>query len=145
MEMTTRPQQQPPGGPSRLPQVPDQGGGDVEFDGHRTMVALWAARCQERGAATCHREKKLGIWQSYSWTDWYEEAKAVGLALMDLGVQRGEPVLILAEDRREWLCCDLGAASIGAIPTGVYTTDSPNQLAYLANDSGARVLFVEDE
>ena len=131
--------------PPRMPRVPDQGGGDVEFDGHGTMVSLWAARCRERGAATCHREKKLGIWRSYSWTDWYEEGKAVGLALLDLGVRRGEPVLILAEDRREWLCCDLGAASIGAIPTGVYTTDSPNQLAYLANDSGARVLFVEDE
>ncbi|MGG7566498.1 AMP-dependent synthetase/ligase [Rhodovulum sp. DZ06] len=120
-------------------------GETVEFDGHETIVALWAARCKELGAATCHREKKLGIWQAWSWTDWYEESRAVGLALMDLGVRKGEPVLILAEDRREWLCCDLAAAAIGAIPTGVYTTDSPNQLAYLAQDSGARVLFVENE
>ena len=117
----------------------------VDFDGHQTIVALWAARCAHYGDRVCHREKKLGIWRAHSWADWYDEARAVGLALMDLGVAKGEPVLILSEDRREWLCCDLGAAAIGAVPTGVYTTDSPRQLAYLANDSGARVLFVENE
>lgn len=117
----------------------------TSFRGHRTMVSLWAAQCAKYGARTCHREKKLGIWQEYSWTDYYETAKKVGLALMDLGVKPGEVVLILSEDRREWLYCDLGAAAIGAIPSGVYTTDSARQLAYLANDSGARVLFVEND
>ena len=57
----------------------------------------------------------------------------------------GEVTLILSEDRREWLYSDLASASIGAIPSGVYTTDSSKQLAYLANDSGARILFVEND
>ena len=117
----------------------------ITFEGHSTMVSLWAAQCKKYGERTCHREKELGIWQSYSWNDYYETAKKIGLALLDLGVQAGEVVLILAEDRREWLYCDLASASIGAIPSGVYTTDSSKQLAYLANDSGARVLFVEND
>lgn len=115
------------------------------FRGHRTTVSLWAAQCAKYGARTCHREKKLGIWQEYSWTDYYETAKKIGLALMDLGVTAGNVTLILSEDRREWLYCDLGSAAIGAIPSGVYTTDSAKQLAYLANDSGARILFVEND
>ena len=117
----------------------------IAFDGHSTIVSLWADRCAKYGDRVCHREKELGIWQAYSWADYYAAAKRIGLALMDLGVARGEPVLILSEDRREWLYCDLGAAAIGAIPGGVYTTDSAKQLAYLANDSGARVLFVEND
>ncbi|MBU2980250.1 long-chain fatty acid--CoA ligase [Lentibacter algarum] len=117
----------------------------ITVEGHDTVVKLWAAQCARYGKRTAHREKELGVWQSYSWADYYDHAKRIGLALLKLGVQKGEPVLILAEDRREWLYCDLGAASIGAIPAGVYTTDSAGQLTYLAQDSGARVLFVEND
>ncbi|MAM60350.1 long-chain fatty acid--CoA ligase [Maritimibacter sp. UBA3975] len=117
----------------------------IAFEGHTTIVSLWADRCAKYGARTCHREKQLGIWKSYSWSDYYETSKKIGLALLELGVAKGEPVLILAEDRREWIYCDIAAAAIGAIPAGVYTTDSAGQLAYLANDSGARVLFVEND
>ncbi len=117
----------------------------IAFDGHDTIVSLWAARCAHYGDRVCHREKELGIWQEYSWATYYDSAKKIGLALMELGVAKGEAVLILAEDRREWIYADLAAAAIGAIPAGVYTTDSAQQLAYLANDSGARVLFVEND
>jgi len=117
----------------------------LSFDGHETMTSLWADRCAKYGDRVAHREKELGIWQAYSWREYYESARKIGRALMKLGVQKGEPILILAEDRREWLYIDLGAAAIGAIPAGVYTTDSASQLAYLANDSGARVLFVEND
>lgn len=117
----------------------------IAFEGHSTIVSLWADRCAMYGDRTAHREKELGIWQAYSWRDYYDTAKKIGLALMELGVRKGEPVLILAEDRREWIYCDIAAAAIGAIPAGVYTTDSAKQLAYLANDSEARVLFVEND
>ncbi|OWU85131.1 fatty-acid--CoA ligase [Oceanicola sp. 22II-s10i] len=117
----------------------------LSFDGHETITSLWADRCAKYGDRVAHREKELGIWQAYSWRDYYDSARKIGRALMKLGVRKGEPVLILAEDRREWLYVDLAAAAIGAIPAGVYTTDSASQLAYLANDSGARVLFVEND
>ena len=117
----------------------------ITFDGHADMVSLWAARCAHYGKRTAHREKRLGIWQAHSWAEWFDTSRRIGRALMALGVKRGEPVLILSEDRREWLYIDLAAAAIGAIPAGVYTTDSANQLAYLAADSGASVLFVEND
>ncbi|MZR13906.1 AMP-binding protein [Maritimibacter sp. DP07] len=117
----------------------------IAFEGHETIVALWADRCRKYGDRVCHREKKLGIWQAHSWNDYYAAAKKIGLALLELGVQKGEPVLVLSEDRKEWVYCDIAAAAIGAVPSGVYTTDSAGQLAYLANDSGARVVFVEND
>jgi long-chain acyl-CoA synthetase len=117
----------------------------LSFDGHETITALWADRCAKYGDRVAHREKELGIWQAYSWRDYYDHARKIGRALQKLGVQKGEPVLILSEDRREWLYIDLGTAGIGGIPAGVYTTDSASQLAYLCQDSGARVLFVEND
>lgn len=121
------------------------GGPPIVIDGCDTIVKLWAKRCRDLGARTAHREKTLGIWQAHGWDEYYATARLVGLALMALGHQRGEPVQILSEDRREWLYCDLGIAGIGGIPSGVYTTDSAAQLAYLMGDSGARFLFVEND
>lgn len=117
----------------------------IVINGCDTVVALWAKRCRKLGGRIAHREKTLGIWQAYSWTDYYGTAQAVGLGLRALGFRPGEVAQILSEDRKEWLYCDLGIAGIGGIPSGVYTTDSASQLAYLMQDSGARFLFLEND
>lgn len=117
----------------------------IAMDGCDTVVKLWAKRCRELGSKTAHREKELGVWQSYSWTDYFNGGRNVGLGLRAMGLERGQAVQILSEDRREWLYVDLGVAAVGGIPSGVYTTDAASQLAYLVNDSGAPFLFVEND
>jgi len=114
-------------------------------DGCDTMVKLFAKRCAELGDRVAHREKDLGIWQSYSWRDYWTHAKWLGLGLRALGLKRGEVVSILSEDRKEWLYADMGIQGVGGISSGVYTTDSAAQLEYLLRDSGSRFLFVEDD
>lgn len=118
---------------------------NLQIDGCDTVVKLWHKHCLERGSRIAHREKDLGIWQSYTWHDYYEKARAIGIALMDLGLQRGEAASILSEDNKEWLYCDLGISAVGGISNGIYTTDSAEQLAYLINDSGSTFLFVEND
>jgi len=54
-------------------------------------------------------------------------------------------VSILSEDNKEWMYFDMAALCMGAVSSGVYTTDSARQLAYLVNDSGTRFLIVENE
>ncbi|MDA5557620.1 AMP-dependent synthetase/ligase [Shimia sp. MMG029] len=114
-------------------------------DGCDTMVSLFQKRCEQLGARTAHREKDLGIWQSYSWRDYWEHAKWIGMGLRALGLERGEVVSILSEDRKEWLYADMGIQCVGGIASGVYTTDSASQLEYLLRDSGSRFLFVEND
>jgi long-chain acyl-CoA synthetase len=116
-----------------------------QIDGCDTVVKLWRKQCLARGARIAHREKDLGIWQSYTWHDYYEKARAIGVALMSLGLQRGDVVSILSEDNKEWLYCDLAISACGGISNGIYTTDSAEQLAYLINDSGSTFLFVEND
>ena len=91
------------------------------------------------------REKDFGIWQSYSWADYFRHAQFIGLVLAELGMERGDRVSILSEDRKEWLYCDMGIVGMGGITNGIYTTDSAVQLSYLINDSGSRFLFVEND
>jgi len=117
----------------------------IAVDGHNSIPALFKHRAQQYGARVAHREKDLGIWKAYSWTDYFEHASWVGAGLVSLGLVRGQPVAILSEDNRNWLYCDMGIVLVGGISTGVYTTDSASQLAYLMNDSGAPFLFIEND
>ena len=117
----------------------------IEVDGCDTISKLFQERCERYGARVAHREKALGIWQSYSWSNYYDEARKVGLGLAELGFQRGNTVSVLSEDRREWLYCDMGVVAMGGITNGIYTTDSAKQLAYLIGDSDSRFLFVEND
>lgn len=119
--------------------------GPYYFDGCDTLVKLFRQRCQELGDKVAHREKDYGIWLSYTWTDFYEHARLIGLGLVSLGFKRGEVVSILSEDNKEWIYTDLGVQCVGGISSGVYTTDSAAQLKYLVNDSDSRFLFVEND
>jgi long-chain acyl-CoA synthetase len=122
-----------------------EGPGPFYFDGCDTLAKLFRQRCQELKSKVAHREKDYGIWLSYTWTDFYDHARLIGLGLVALGLKRGEVVSILSEDNKEWIYTDLGVQSVGGISSGVYTTDSAKQLAYLVNDSDSRFLFVEND
>ena len=123
----------------------DAGQRPVQVDGATTIPGLFKQRCAELGKRTVHREKDLGIWKSYSWEDYWNHAKWIGMGLRKLGLKRGEVVSILSEDRKEWAYFDMGIQSVGGIASGVYTTDSGSQLTYLVNDSDSRFLVVENE
>ena len=114
-------------------------------DGCDTLVKLFALRCRTLGDRTAHREKELGIWRSHSWSAFLDAARAIGLGLAALGLERGEVVSILSEDRKEWIYADLGVQGVGGIVCGIYTTDSAEQLAYLLADSGSRFLVAEND
>ncbi|WP_170606901.1 AMP-dependent synthetase/ligase [Ruegeria arenilitoris] len=117
----------------------------LRVDGCVTVGELFHKRCTELSDRTAHREKDLGIWKSYSWSDYWKHAKWIGLALRELGLKRGEVVSILSEDRKEWAWFDMGIQCVGGIASGVYTTDSASQLQYLIADSDSRFLIVENE
>lgn len=121
------------------------GKGPFYFDGCDTLPKLFRQNCEKYGEKIAHREKDLGIWLAYSWTDFYDHARLIGLGLLSLGLKRGEVISILSEDNKEWIYTDLGVQSVGGIVSGVYATDSANQLKYLVNDSDSRFLFVEND
>lgn len=119
--------------------------GPYYFDGCDTLAKLFRQRAGELGERIAHREKDYGIWLSYSWNDFYEHARLIGLGLVSLGLKRGEVVSILSEDNKEWVYTDLGVQCVGGIGSGVYTTDSAKQLEYLVNDSDSRFLIIEND
>ena len=117
----------------------------VQIDGCDTFSKLFRQNCKKFGNKIAIREKDFGIWKEFSWLDYYASARRVGCSLMALGYREGDVAAIISEDNKEWVFADLGIQCIGATTHGLYPTLQEKQVAYQLNDSGAKVLFVEDE
>ncbi len=80
---------------------------------------------------------------SLSWAQLRERVDALARGLAGLGVTRGDAVALLMSNRPEFHVCDLAAVTLGATPFSIYQTASPEQIAYVVGDAGARVAIVE--
>ena len=90
-------------------------------------------------------EKRLGgVWHGWSWREYYDTAKAVGLGLYRLGVRKGDRVALLSENRLEWLAADMGILGIGACTVPVYVTLLAPEVAYIISNSESKVFIAEN-
>jgi len=87
-------------------------------------------------------KKNNNIFESLSWEDVELSVKSVARSLMDLGVLKGDRVVILSENRPEWQIADLAIMSIGAITVPVYTTSTTADYSHVINHSGARCMII---
>lgn len=115
------------------------------IDGATTTCQLFWRRVKEHDKKIAMREKDFGIWQTVTWSEYGEKARACGLGLVTLGLKRGETVSILSENNPEWLYLDMGILCVGGVSNGVYTTDSAKQVEYLCQDSRTRIFIAENE
>ena len=121
------------------------GQGPFYIDNCDTIPKLFLKRCNELGNKTAHREKKYGKWDSFSWSYYLERVFEIAISLKGLGFEKGDRLAVLSECRKEWLYVDLACQCLGGICTGVYTTDSVEQLEYQLIDSGSKLLFLDGD
>ncbi|MBM3470212.1 MAG: long-chain fatty acid--CoA ligase [Armatimonadetes bacterium] len=110
-----------------------------------TVPGLFFAQAARQPARVALRRKRFGIWHRITWEEYAGAVRHVANALLSLGVQRGERVGLIGENRPEWLFADLGIQSAGGATTGIYTTSSPEQTHYILEHAGCRVFIVESE
>lgn len=97
------------------------------------------------GDRVAFREKDRGIWREITWKDYLAHARAAALGLHALGLQRGDVLMIIGDNRPEQFYIAMGAQTIGAISCGMYQDSLAEQLAELINFAGARFIFCEDQ
>jgi long-subunit acyl-CoA synthetase (AMP-forming) len=85
-----------------------------------------------------------GRWESLSWREYGEQVRLAAKALIALGITSGEHVTIIGFNCVEWFVADLAAIAAGAIPAGIYSTNTPEQCQFVARHCSARVAFVEN-
>ena len=118
---------------------------DKEQDELISLSAKLLEHSQMRPNDVAIRHKKFGIWQEFSWGQYFEIVKSVAFGFYELGVREGDKVAIHSENRPEWVFADLGAQTLGSVAVGIYPTSPASEVEYLLNHSEASVLVVEDE
>ena len=83
------------------------------------------------------RYKRDGAWHDVTYAQLAEIVQEIGLGLIDLGIQPGERVCILANTRPEWSYVDMAATSAGAVVVPIYQTNSPEECLWVISDSDA--------
>ncbi|TAN09599.1 MAG: long-chain fatty acid--CoA ligase [Burkholderiaceae bacterium] len=121
-----------------------QASADTVVEGE-TMAAMFWNAAAARADKVWLREKALGIWRSWTWTQNAERVAEIAGGLMSLGFEAHHTSSILSNTVIEWVWCDLAVLSCGGISNGIYPTDAASQVQYLCEDSSTRVLFVEDD
>ena len=76
-------------------------------------------------------------WKVHSWNDAQRNVLAVASGLIDAGVEPGDCVIIISENRVEWICCDWAIQSIGAITVPIYPNSPPEMAQTIAADCAA--------
>jgi long-chain acyl-CoA synthetase len=97
------------------------------------------------GSKTAIREKAYGIWQTYSWQDYYRYVKHVGLGLVSIGLERGENVGLIVDNHPEWLFSEIGSQSIGAVTVPLFTSAVAQELARGLTRFDAAFVIVQDQ
>ncbi|MCL1692188.1 MAG: long-chain fatty acid--CoA ligase [Actinomycetia bacterium] len=100
---------------------------------------------RERGTADAYAVRRDDRWVTTSWVDYAGEVAAAARGLIGLGVEAGSPVAILGTNTPEWVIFDVAAMAVGAMPAGIYPTNSPDECAYVLDHSRSSVVLVQNE
>jgi long-chain acyl-CoA synthetase len=109
-----------------------------------TLVSLFHGQAERLADRTCLKIKSDGQWRDVSWTELIAQANRWAAALVDLGVRPGDRVVILAENRIEWIVADIGLLTAAGINVPIHAPLTAKQVAYQLNDSGAAIVVVSN-
>ncbi|MBP8988060.1 MAG: long-chain fatty acid--CoA ligase [Spirochaetes bacterium] len=110
----------------------------------KTINQVFRNRVQKYGSRIALEKKLNGKWDSVSWEDYYKRAAYVGLALKDMGLQKGDRVSLLSENRLEWLYADMGVLGAGGCIVPIYPTLIDEEVEYIVSHSDSKFLIVEN-
>ena len=91
------------------------------------------------------REKDYGIWQSFTWQEYYDHVKYFCLGMVSLGLKRDDKVSIIGDNRPEWIYSELAAQCVGAVPIGIYQDSVLKEISYIMNLSRSKFVIAEDQ
>jgi len=103
-------------------------------------IARWAE--SHPGQPALH-ERIDGRWRSLSWSEYYGALSDVGRGLIALGHEPGECVAIVGRNCPAWVICEFGIQAARGVPAPIYVTNTPEQLAYIVQNSGAKIAIAD--
>ena len=112
--------------------------------GSKTIADLLPKAAEKFGAHTAARHKAGDVWTDVSFHDIGVTVTELALGLVDLGIQKGDRVSLLANTRPEWAYASFAISSAGAVVVPIYPSNSPSECEWVAGNSESVAIFCED-
>ena len=116
-----------------------------DIDSANNLVELFLKRADARGDRPFLGEKRAGGWQTRSWREVADQVCVMAENLRALGLDAGDRVMLVSENRPEWCIADLAIMAAGCVTVPTYTTNTRRDHAHILDNSGARAVFVSTE
>jgi long-chain acyl-CoA synthetase len=109
------------------------------------LVAMFLDRVEQRGDGPFLWAKRGGAWQSISYNEAARQVAALSASLIKLGCKPGDRVMLVSENRPEWLIADLAIMAAGCVTVPTYTTNTTRDHTHILSNSGARAVIVSNQ
>lgn len=110
-----------------------------------SLATMVLTRVRTYGERQVMRAKRKGGWEEVSWNALGEQISKTAQGLKAMGLQAGDRLAILAENRPEWAVVDLACLFLGAVDVPLYLTSTAKEIAYILHDAGVRAVAVAGE
>lgn len=109
----------------------------------QTVCELMVRRAAASADKTACQFKRGGRWESTTYGEYGRLVREAALGLMSLGAEPGTRMSVWGDTSPEWTILDLATMAIGGATAGIYQTNTPDQGAYIINDSNSRIVAVD--
>jgi long-chain acyl-CoA synthetase len=117
-----------------------------ELGEFNTLPKLLMQHYLEHPERIAMRLKDYGIWNSYTYEDYYLHVKYFALGLVaSIGFRRGDKLAIIGENQPQWYWGELAAQSIGGVITGVFTDCIPSEVKHIVMNSDSKIVIAHDQ
>ncbi|MGI9569450.1 MAG: AMP-binding protein, partial [Desulfobulbia bacterium] len=110
-----------------------------------TMPKFLLSNARNFSDRPAFREKDLGIWQTWTWSDVYEEVMQFALGLQTLGLGRDDGIAIIGDNRPRLYWTFMAAQSLRALPVPAYQDSVADELAFVLQDANIKIVVAENQ
>ncbi len=110
-----------------------------------TFPRLMLEHARQRPQAPALREKEYGIWQTTCWRELADEVRLLACGMAEAGLQRGQHVVVVGDNRPRLYACMLAAQSLGAVPVPLYQDAAATEMVYPMDNAEVAFAVVENQ
>src|SRR5436305_12107966 len=114
----------------------------MDYASLRSLPAMFFGVARERAERPFLWAKRDGQYQSLSWAEAADQVSRLSRGLITLGLEPGDRVALVSENRPEWVVADLAIMSAGAVTVPAYVTNTVDDHRHIFGNSGARAVIV---
>ena len=119
---------------------------EIEITKDLTIPKLFLRAAQKYGdKKVAMREKEFGIWNPITWKEYYENVKRIALGMVSLGLERGDKVAMIGDNRPEALWAEMASMCIGAIGIWLFQDSLIEEVRHILEHSDTKLIVGEGQ